>query len=456
MAQHGYTRGRKILTLPVFFLVAVFLLGSCTFPITVANTGNYYRDVNDSSVSVLEMRIHGSDSKESPPFMRFLPTGGRREGAGNERLTIEFELRSQRFPNLALHLIHCDRYWRPTHNAFVQDPSRLRAFDFDIQRAPIGVRFYDYECSITFPRSGSRIQIDHSGNYLARIVDYDSPEIILGEARFYVIEGNCVTRLNIASDFYVSAQTETPQHGLRIFVETEPSVEIFGSQIEAIALVENGMWHSPLIADNDLIDDRALIGRPWLRWYPSFTGKVAAEFRNIPAGNEHRILDLTDVIGYPSIPARISTPLSDLPRRGFVQYDNNGIALSRLVPSGDEDYVNFEFKLDLLGKEVEEDIVVVGTFSNWLALPQWRMKFDSISRYYTAHGYLRRAVHEYQFVVGRWESHSGVLESKDATLLEGNVRQTSTIYHALVYYRESSAGGYDRIVGVGTSVTGSN
>lgn len=443
------------------FLLAVFLasslVGSCVVPRAGSSTNSEREpEVIDSVARVLEMRVHGTDSDGSPPFLRFVQPGSKYGGQGSEQLTVEFELRSPRYPNLALDLVHCDRYWRPTQNIFVQDPARLRTFDFDIQRAPIGVRRYDYECSITFPRSGSRIRIEHSGNYLARVVDYDNPDIVLGEARFYVLEGSCAVGMNVSSDFYESMQTETPQHGLRIYVEAEPSVEIFGSQIEAIALIENGMWYSPVIASDNVIDNRGLKGNPWVRWYPSFTGKVAADFRNIPAGNEHRILDLTDVIGYPSIPARISTPLSDLPRRGFAQYDNNGISISRILPSGDEDYVHFEFRLDLLGKEVEEDIFVIGTFTRWLPLPEWRMRFDSLTRYYVSDGYIRRAVQEYQYVAGKWDGSAQVLEDADASLLEGNVKQTNSIFYALAYYRETSAGGYDRIVGLGTSAIGVN
>ena len=58
-----------------------------------------------------------------------------------------------------------------------------------------------------------------------------------------------------------------------------------------------------------------------------------AEFYNIASGNEHRILDLTDITLFPALGQVLTTPLSDLPRQGFVEYDNNGVAESRFVSS---------------------------------------------------------------------------------------------------------------------------
>lgn len=406
------------------------------------------------SMSVLGMRIHGADFETDPPFMRLGVRGRNNIGVATDQLTLNFELRSPSYPNLALHVIHCDRFWVPTQNVFVQDPARLTTYDFDIKRAAIGVRQYDYECSISFPRIGSRIRIEHSGNYLAQVVDYDRPSYVLGEARFFVIEANSAVVMSITSDFFESSQTTTPQHGVRVFVETQPSFEIFGSQIESIALIENGKWDSPTLASSHSAVVSGENGVPWVRWFPSFSGKIRAEFRNIPAGNEHRILDLSDVILYPPISTPVSTPLSDVPRRGFSQFDNNGIAISKILPSGSEDYVLFEFRLDILGKEVQEDIFVIGSFTDWVARKEWEMRFDTTSQLYIAYGLMRRAVQEYEYVAGHWDDSKSRLVSGDATLLEGNVKQTNTIFHALVYYRETSTGGYDRIVGLGTSTTG--
>jgi len=415
---------------------------------------NQRDSVGASVVQVLELRVHAVESEEGAPFMSLQTTGTTARSAGSDQITVTFDLRADVYPNLALNLVHCDRYWRPTENIFVQDPARLRTYDFDIRRAPLGVRGYDYQCSITFPRSGSRIRIEHSGNYLAQIVDYDEPTRVYGQGRFFVVEAKSSVEAGVVSDFFESQQTETPQHGLRIRVEAEPSVDIFGSQIAAIAIVESGQWYTAISTGEEAGRSDVTLGRPWVEWYPSFAGKVVAEFRNLPSGNEHRILDLGDVTLYPTIAAPVSTPLSDLPRRDFSRYDNNGIAASRLVPSGDEDYVDFEFRLDLLGREVVEDIVVVGTFTNWETRREWTLRYDTVTRYYVARGWLRRAAHEYEYRSGKWDTDKSEFLNEDATLLEGNLRQTTRLYYALVYYRETSAGGYDRIVGIGATISG--
>jgi len=447
---------RNAIFLLVSILLPLMFASGCAVVRTAAVDDQRSADsIRGGGPRVLELRVHGAGGEGEPPLLRPATTIGTSRGAGSEQLVIEFELNSDQYPNLGLRLVHCDRFWKRTDNVFIQDPARLQTYDFDIRRAPIGVRSYDYECSITFPRSGSRIRVEHSGNYLAQIFDADQNDVVLGEGRFFAVEGNCSVDIGIVSDFYESPQTETPQHGVKVRVEAEPSFDIFGSQIKGIALMQSGMWYSQLFAGDGAAEDGIAMGRPWIRWYPSFAGKVVAEFRNLPAGNEHRILDLTDVTVYPTIAAPISTPLSDLPRRSFTMLDNNGIAISRILPSGDEDYVTFEFRLDLLGREVQEQIYVVGTFSRWKVEPQWRMMFDSVSKFYTAQGHVRRAVHEYEYVAGQVDPETGEIQDLDATLIEGNLRQTQHVYYALVYYQETSAGGYDRIVGVGASITGS-
>jgi len=399
---------------------------------------------------VYDMRISGADGENTPPILLMSDRGEIMPGPGGKALTLRFELHSERVPNLVLQLVHCDRNWRPTENAFVQDPVRLRSNEFQIEYSPLGVRTYTHQVSITFPGSSSFFRIQHSGHYLARVLDYDDPSQKLGEVRFFVVETRSAVGLSIISDFYRSGQTDLSQQGWKILAEAETAAGLFGTQVAGIELYQSGQWYDGVRAGpfGDAMEFTP--GQPTIRWSNSI-GKIYATFSNIPAGNEHRILDLTDVLYYPTTGGVISTPLSDQIRRGFDLYDNDGYAITRPVPASDADFVPFEFRLDLQGYEVDKDIFVVGTFNNWRILPEWQLRFDPESRSYKARGLLRRAVHEYEYRAGTWDSATATLKGADASLLEGNVRKASPLYYAFVVYAETASGGYDRLVGVGSS-----
>lgn len=400
------------------------------------------------------LRIHGAASEASAPVLRIGSGDPGRLAVGATALTIELDLQSEHYPNLELRLVHCDRNWEPTENIFVQDFMRLRSHDWDIRPTIAGTRHYNYSASITFPRSDGMLRIQHSGNYIARILDVYDDEVVVAETRFFVAEARADVELQSYGDFFDSPLTDVIQKGMRIRVEARPDVELFSNQINGIHLYRWGVWSRPAVASPDrMFDDPPATGVK-ARWESFLGGMGVAEFFNIPSGNEHRILDLTDIAIYPSLGQVLTTPLSDLPRQGFLEFDNNGVAETRFVSSRDEDYVPFEFRLDLSGRAAKEDIFVVGTFNDWLPAPEWKMVYDEASRMYIARGLIRRARHEYQYVAGTWDAASGILYDEDASLIEGNTTQAVHPYMALVYYRDLGAGGYDRIIGAGMGWTG--
>jgi hypothetical protein len=399
------------------------------------------------------IRIYGAGNEASPPILRLPVKGSPASTLGSTALTISFDMQCQGLPNLTMILVHCDRDWQPTENMFVQDVIRLRSSDFAMERSPIGVKSYDYSISTTFPQAGQPLRIEYSGNYIARIVDYYDNAHVYGEARFIAVEPKAPVDLQVNQDFYESPQTEVVQHGLKVRVEADLPNDLFSSLVRGIALYRSGEWMNPMMAsDESKVADRDA-GDVWVDWSAFLGRQAVAQFANLPSGNEHRLLDLTDVMRYPSTGGMLTTPLSDLPRSGYNAYDNNGVALRQFVSLQDDDYVYFDFRLDPAEIRVKNDLFVVGTFTNWQALPEWRMTFDSLSGFYEARGWIKRALHEYQYVTGSWDEDRGILRHADATLLEGNTTSSSQLFYAFVYYHETAGGGYDRIIGVGAGGT---
>jgi hypothetical protein len=441
------------LLLPILAL-AVLALPGCTA--SHASSGGARDDSVAAPVrpSVRWLRIYGSASEASAPVLRIGGGDASRLVVGATSLTIDIDLQSENYPNLELRLVHCDRNWHPTENIFVQDFMRLRSHDWDIRPTIAGTRHYNYSASITFPRSDGMLRIQHSGNYIARILDVYDEEVVVAETRFFVAEARSDVTVRTYGDYFDSPMTDVIQKGVRIRVEAQPDVDLFSNQINGIHLYRWGEWLRPAVASPDAMYDDPPASGTKARWESFLGGSGVAEFYNIASGNEHRILDLTDIALFPSLGQVLTTPLSDLPRQGFLEYDNNGVAETRFVSSRDEDYVPFEFRLDLTGRAAKEDIFVVGTFNDWLPKAEWQMRYDEESRMYIARGLLRRARHEYQYVAGTWDAGSGVLIAEDASLIEGNTSQSVHPYLALVYYRDLSSGGYDRIIGAGMGWTG--
>lgn len=417
---------------------------------------DYSRD--NYAVTLRGARIYGANDRSSPPFIHVSPPGSGFSsgvGFGSAALTVECDLIADAPPSLALILIHCDRNWKPTQSVFIQDRSRLRANDFLVERAAIGVLNYDYSARITFPSDFNLIEIKHSGNYIAQVVDYYDEKKVLAELRFFAVEATAGVRLDVISDFFESAWTSKLQEGLVARAEVTPGNSLFTTQLAAVHLYEQGKWRYPMIADDDSRRRAPERGSYRSTWSPYFGGKVVAEFANIPSGNERRILDLSDIQDYPPSDGVLTTRLSDQPRYAtFSELDNDGLTVYNYVSPQDDDYVYFEFRLDLEGQEVKDDMAVVGTFNDWTPSWEWRLVFDPKSRLYVARGWIRRAVHEYEYVTGKWNVDKGILEKAEATLIEGNNVYATQTWYALAYYHDATSLSYDRIVGVGIDGSG--
>ncbi len=442
----------------VLVLFSVFFCVGCvTSKISEEENDDPPENDSEQIVTVRWAWIHGQESRSAPPFLQVtsLGTTTSSSGFGSPALTIELDLLADLPPTLALILVHCDRNWNPTRSIFIQDRSRLRATDFIVDPAPFTARNYDYSARITFPSSSNSVEIQRSGNYIARVVDYFYEDRVIAELRFFAVESTAGVGLQMESDFFESAWTEKAQEGLRAHVEVTPGLELFSPNFKAVHLIEQGKWDKPLVADEGSARKVPRKGDYRATWSPWYGSKILAEFHNIPSGNEHRLLDLTDLVEFPAFDGPVSTRLNDEPRfTSFKERDNNGLPRFEYVQSTEDDYVYFEFTLDIEGEKVYDDMAVVGTFNNWTPMWDWRLVFDPDSRRYLARGWLKRAVHEYEYVSGKWNVDEGILESPESTLIEGNSVYASQVWYALAYYRDQTSLSYDRIVGVGVDVSG--
>lgn len=462
MVRSGLMQDRRvwypILLLLVLGAVAV---NGCVPPTVERRSGSMGSDSSEvippSLLQLRSGRIYGGTRSNTPPFLRISSPGSNAAplGFGSDNLTIQADIIADAPPTLVLELVHCDRNWVPTKSVFIQDRARLRASDVQIYIPPFGAEGYDYTATVTFPSASNNIEIRYSGNYIARLSDAFDPDIVVAEFRFFAVESTAGVSLDMISDFFESAWSTKAQEGLRARVEVTTPIELFSSGFEAIHLIESGKWNHPKIASDETMRSRPARGSVRTTFSDGFAGKVVGEFYNIPSGNEHRLLDLTDQLNFPQGAGIVTTRLSDQPRFAtFGALDNDGMPLFHFVAPEDQDYLYFEFRLDIEGEKVYDDMAVVGTFNDWTPSWDWRLVFDPDSRRYIARGWIARAVHEYEYVSGKWNVDTGLLEQAESTLLEGNSVYASQTWYALAYYRGQTASAHDRIVGVGIDASG--
>jgi hypothetical protein len=90
-----------------------------------------------------------------------------------------------------------------------------------------------------------------------------------------------------------------------------------------------------------------------------------------------------------------------------------------------------------LGSRPYDSVYVVGDFNGWKPTGEALMDYEEQTERYVWKTTFRRGAYDYQYVVG----------SGDWLALEGNDWRTVNVYTALLFYRDTRYGGFDRIVG---------
>jgi hypothetical protein len=173
----------------------------------------------------------------------------------------------------------------------------------------------------------------------------------------------------------------------------------------------------------------------------------------IPAQNEYRILDLTDMARYPFVGAPVRMPLSDMRRNGtFIERADDGAMLTKGIVSANDEFVPVEILLDPNpGGVSREDVFVAGSFNNWKPDKSWMMWYDESLNLYRLRQWLRRGRHNYLYATGRLDADTDQIKDLSFEEFEGNTASANNSFIGLAYYRELDYGGYDGIAAVGSS-----
>ena len=393
------------------------------------------------------IRAYGGDNEMAPPVVLMNNTNDPGT-VGSSYATIEFDISSSIIPNVYARIVHCNADWTEDENGFLSDVTQ-RTSMVDWSVAPQRARYYNYRGKLQIPNP--QMDLRFSGNWKVKIYDMEGDRL-LGESRFFAVEPEAFIRFNFMTDFYEpKARVSSIALTLEAIVDA-PSSRLLDPQLHTCVFYRNHRWHEPYVVSNrystrDNPDD---VGTAIRGVFPA--GKIFRVSR-IPAQNEYRVLDLTNLAQFPNTGEPVKLPLSDLRRNGmFLQRANDGAMVTSMVSSANDEYVPIEFMLDPSpGYPSEDDVFIAGSFNNWNPDRTWMMWFDENIYRYRLRQWVRRGRHNYLYATGRLNVDTGEPMNISFEEWEGNTASASNSYITFAYYTVQDYGGYDGLIAVGAS-----
>lgn len=397
-------------------------------------------------------RAYGGNNESAPPVITLRQAGSSGSATvGSDFVTIELDIDANVPPNVYITFEHCNANWEESDNVFLMDLVNLRTSHIDWHTAPYHGAFYSYRGILKVPNN--QIKFKHSGNWKAKIFEYYSDDL-LAEIRFFVVQPLTQTAVMVTPDFYnPKFRVTNTSINLDAIVMTQEN--LFDHYMHTAVLYRNGRFSEPYVVTNSP-NVHSFEEKYRYRFFTNISGFANYEKRfrisGIPAENEYRVLNMTNPALFPRSSTPIRLPLSDVRRNGNYMYrDDDGVLITSFVSNFDDDYVPIEFLLDPEGLISNDDVFISGSFNNWNPTKEWQMYYDEKDRYYKCVAYVRRGRHNYLYATGTFDFQNNRVLNYSYDEYEGNTSYDGHTWYAFIYYKFTELGGYDGIIGVGSS-----
>lgn len=426
----------------------LLLVTSMIVPVEVAAQGAAETEAfNPDETVVRYIRAYGGSNELSPPIV-LLSGNSTAAGIGSSVATVEFDISAPIIPNVYAQIVHCNADWSEDGNGFLTSVMQRTSL-IDWIPAPQRARYYAYRGKLQIPNP--QLELRFSGNWKVKIYDMDSDRL-LAETRVFVVDQQAFLRLQFMTDFYEpTARVSSTALTLEAIVDAPRTSLLDGFQ-HTVVFYRNHRWAEPYVVSAKYREDvtRDQAGTAVRGFFPN-----AKIFRlsRVPAQNEYRVLDLTNLAMFPNTGEAVRLPLSDQRRNGmFDRRSNDGALVTTMVPTAYDEYVPLEFVLDPApGYPSLDDVFVVGSFNNWTASPAWMLRFDERQGRYRLRQWVRRGMHDYLYATGRVDLQQNTVQRLSYEEWEGNTASASTSWIAFAYYTMQDYGGYDGLIAVGAS-----
>lgn len=340
-------------------------------------------------------------------------------------------------------VIHCDADWTPSdlnEGEYIlgyQD-EEIDNYEFSYNTFTPFTNYY-----LTFPNQD--MAISKSGNYLLVVYDDENDRKLALTRRFMVVDPIMRVFPENARPGMVS---KFDTHQEIDFVVAHENIDIRNPQIEVEATVlQNGRW------DNAITGIKPQFQRAE-RLVFDFQDKVV-----FPAGKEFRFVDLRSFRNPASEVAHIErtptgvdiTLLKDEKRfdKPYFEYDelNGQFVISTFDgrdPNLESDYCSVLFSLYSPTEYYDDDVYILGAFTDWELSPESKMVYNDRVNAYVGKFFLKQGYYNYYYVMVPKAGGAPSLE-----ITEGNWYETENMYTVLVYYRPFGTR-YDQLVAAST------
>ncbi len=351
-------------------------------------------------------------------------------------LRIEFDIKAESEPTFNIRFKFCNANWEPYDNLLLEGIGENVQYNISVERLPITTEGAEYFVSEQFPNRN--VQFNNSGKWMFFITDSFDEDIIYDWGKFYVVE-NIVPLSSSIQDWRREGRISSNNANDRVLnfkVNFSLPDSLTPFRVEHIELVKNLEIEYPIKLEKDVFKENRIY-----EW--NGANKFEFGLRDLKPGNEYRSVNLKDdnKYQYPVTRAQFDgIEYSRFYKQGEKDFNGGFRLMDRKNTYSDYLIATFQFRpLD----PTNEDIFIVGSFTNWELLPWFIMEEEN--DLYSISIELKRGVYDYQYVTGTIENE--IVKEIDWQIYEGNFWDTENVYSIFLYYKSPEKGEYDKIIG---------
>ncbi|MDH3649967.1 MAG: DUF5103 domain-containing protein [Saprospiraceae bacterium] len=357
------------------------------------------------------------------------------------RLDLHFDEIGNDARYLRYKIEHCTKDWEPSE---LEELEYIQGFNGE------ELRDYAFSVNTRIPYIHYRLSIPNrdlrwtkSGNYLLHVYDEDTNEPLLTQ-RFMVVENV----MKVFGDLSKTADVGLIRTHHEIdFVVKHKDIQISNPHQEITAtILQNGRWDNAIMnIPPFFIQKEELIF--------NYQGKIVfpagKEFRNVDFRSlEYTSRNIAEIDEYDDA---FEVKMMRDEKRTYHNYhtdkDFNGQFAIQSHDDPDFDvegeYAYVLFSLNSVQPLYDQEVYLVGGFSDWQLAPAYKMEYSERYQTYMQEVLLKQGVYDYAYAV------IGENGGLDMSPLEGDWHETENYYTILIYYRPFGER-YDRLVAVTT------
>lgn len=358
----------------------------------------------------------------------------------NSTLSLSFDDLEGDFKNYFYSIIHCDKNWNPSRLDELDYVDGFNELDIIEFGSSIQAKQNYTHYRLRFPNNDIRPII--SGNYLL-VVYLDDEEILPVISRRFMVTEKLV---NIRAKFVKPTNVSKLNTHQELSIQLDIKNNYISDPVDELELniLQNGRWDNAIIrAKADYVSNQEL----FFKRYDQFAFPALKEFRffDIRTLNFARQNVLDFEYDANTIYALLEKDFQRYNRVFISDSDLNGDFIIQNQDRNDahlkSEYVHLIFSLEANFPFLDQDVYLVGAFSDWKPRKEYKMEYNAERRMYLCEAMFKQGYYNYMYALVNPETKAIDIES-----LEGNWYETENEYLILCYLSEFGSR-YDRLAG---------